>query len=47
MRFLKLLFLIVDMLLSLKSAYAEPLIIKYAEREVDLTPYYFAFPLQN
>ncbi len=43
MRFLKPFFLTV-ILLSLKPAYAEPLIIKYGEREVDLAPYYFAFP---
>ena len=44
MRFLKLFFLTVVLLLSIRPAYAEPLVIKYAEREVDLTPYYFAFP---
>ncbi len=43
MRFLKPLFLTV-ILLSLKPAYAESLIIKYGEREADLTPYLFAFP---
>ena len=44
MRFLKLFFLTITLWLSLKPAHAEPLIIKYGEREVDLTPYYFAFP---
>ena len=29
---------------SFQSAQAEPLIIKYGDREVDLAPYYFAFP---
>lgn len=43
MRFYKLIFLAL-ILLPLKPAYAEPLIIKYGEREVDLAPYYFAFP---
>ena len=44
MRFLKPYFLTVVLLLLFKPAYAEPLIVKYAEREVDLAPYYFAFP---
>lgn len=32
------------MLIPLNHIHAEPLIIKYVDREVDLSPYYFSFP---
>ena len=45
MRFSLLAFFLVT-LTSLNTVQAEPLIIKYGDREVDISPYYFTFPYE-